>query len=115
MSHEQFRTVIDALYDCATECLHCENACLDEQDVKGLARCIRLDRECAETCLFSAKMLSAGTEFSGEVMNLCANVCDACAEECGKHAHHMEHCRVCAEACRRCAAECRSAVKINVI
>ncbi|HDR9360290.1 TPA: four-helix bundle copper-binding protein, partial [Burkholderia vietnamiensis] len=36
----------------------------------------------------------------------CAQACDACAAECGRHAH--EHCRRCAQACEACAAMCRA-------
>lgn len=114
MSHERFEGVIEALNQCATDCIHCEVACLEEENVKDLVRCIRLDRECAETCLFTSKMLASGAELSGEIMNLCAKICDMCGDECEKHSSHMEHCRVCAESCRRCAEECRSFAKVNV-
>jgi hypothetical protein len=36
---------------------------------------------------------------------VCADLCEACAVECGKH--KGETMRKCAEACRRCAATCR--------
>jgi hypothetical protein len=113
MHHERFETVINALNQCAEDCLHCENSCLEEENVKNLVRCIKLDRECAEICLFTAKMLASDTMFSNEIMKLCANICDKCAEECDKHAQHMEHCRVCAESCKRCAEECRAFAKVS--
>jgi hypothetical protein len=43
------------------------------------------------------------------MLDACDEACRLCAEECGKHAQAMEHCRICAEACRRCAAACREA------
>jgi hypothetical protein len=113
MSHEQFSSLIDSLNQCAIDCIHCADACLDEENVKGLARCIRLDNDCADTCIFTAKMLARDSEFSSEILNFCAMVCDACGDECEKHAGHMEHCRVCAESCRQCAEECRSFAKVN--
>ena len=114
MSHEQFENVIDSLNQCSLDCVHCANACLDEQNAKDLARCIRLDLECADTCTFNAKMLAANSEFSSDFLNICAKVCDACGDECEKHASHMEHCSICAESCRKCAEECRSIVRVNV-
>jgi hypothetical protein len=33
MSHEDYQSCIDACYACATECLHCENACLGVKEV----------------------------------------------------------------------------------
>jgi len=37
---------------------------------------------------------------------LCEKICQACADECGKH--KMGHCQECAAACKRCAEECRT-------
>ena len=114
MTHEQFDEVIDALNECAIDCINCEVACLEEENVEGLVRCIRLDRECAETCLFTVKMIAADAELSRDILDLCARICDTCRDECEKHADHMDHCRICAESCRRCAEECRSLVKVTV-
>ena len=49
------------------------------------------------------------------VARQCAQICDACAKECEKHAAHMEHCRVCAEICRKCADECRKVAAADVM
>jgi hypothetical protein len=43
MSREQNKGLFEALTNCAAECNHCATACLDEEDVKMLARCIKLD------------------------------------------------------------------------
>ncbi|CAL9627035.1 hypothetical protein SUDANB15_05960 [Streptomyces sp. enrichment culture] len=40
------------------------------------------------------------------ILQACATVCRACADECGRHAGRHDHCRVCAEACRRCEQAC---------
>jgi hypothetical protein len=106
MSHEQMRSCIDACNECALECEHCAAACLGEQDVKMLARCIALDLECAEVCRTATILMARGSERAAEFCRLCADFCDACAEECERH-RHMEHCARCADACRRCAEECR--------
>ena len=106
MSHETMRSCIDACNECALECEHCATACLNEQDVKVLARCIALDLECAEICRTATILMSRGSERAAEFCLLCADACEECAQECERH-QHMEHCRRCAEACRRCAAECR--------
>jgi len=113
MSHEKFQRCIDACYACATECKHCENACLEEKNVKDLVYCIKLNSDCATMCVLSAKMMSGGSEFAEQLCELCAMVCDACAAECEKHAH-MEHCKKCAEVCRECAEECREMSKSNL-
>lgn len=108
MSHQKFQNCITACNDCAVECTHCATACLNEQQVDHLKRCIQLDLECAAFCRSAAEVMSLGSEYSMQLCKLCADVCDACAEECEKHAQKgMEHCRACAEACRRCAEACR--------
>lgn len=71
-----------------------------------LARCIKLDMDCAQICRLAAGYMARGSELAGMICNACADVCDACAEECEQH-RQMEHCQRCADACRRCAAECR--------
>lgn len=114
MSHEQFTSVIEALNQCALDCIHCADACLDEKNPKELARCIRLDQLCADTCIFTSKILAADSELSSDILNFCAKVCELCGNECEKHANHMDHCRVCAESCRRCVEECRSVVRVNI-
>jgi hypothetical protein len=105
MSHEQYRSCIDECYACAAECDHCVVSCLDEQDVKAMARCIRLDLDCAQICRMAAAYMARGSEFATTICNACAEICDACGEECARH--KADHCQRCAEACRRCADECR--------
>ncbi|MBA2563555.1 MAG: four-helix bundle copper-binding protein [Chitinophagaceae bacterium] len=107
MSHEQNKGLLDALNNCAAECNHCATACLDEQDVKMLARCIKLDIDCADICMLTASYVARGSEHAEHLKKECAEICNACAEECEKHAKMgMEHCRKCAEACRKCAEAC---------
>lgn len=105
MSHEKHVVLIETLIDCAIECSHCAMACLDEDDVKMLKHCIKLDLDCAEICRTTASLLSRGSEHGEHLLKECVEICNACAEECEKHSH-MEHCRRCAEECRLCAEEC---------
>ena len=105
MSHENHRQLLDALNNCAAECNHCATACLEEKDVQMLARCIKLDIDCAEICSLSASFIARGSEHAEHLVRECADICNACAEECEKHSR-MEHCKRCAEACRECAEAC---------
>jgi len=105
MSHEKFKSCITACAECAAECKHCSDACLKEDNVKMLVRCIGLDEDCAALCLLSIELMASGSEFAGKVCALCAEVCETCAAECEKHEH--DHCKRCAEMCRKCATECR--------
>jgi hypothetical protein len=105
MAHEIHEACIEACNACADACDHCAAACLREQDVHMQARCIALDIDCAAICRLAAGYMARGSEFAKALCAQCAEVCQACGEECAKH--EMDHCRECAAACRRCADECR--------
>jgi hypothetical protein len=105
MQRQQFASCIDACNDCAGACDRCAAACLQEPDPKTMARCIALDIDCAQLCRVAAGFMARGSEASDALCQACADLCDICAGECGKHP--MQHCQECAAACSRCAAECR--------
>ena len=105
MSHEKNQGLIDTLNNCAIECSHCAMACLDENDVKMLTACVKLNIDCADVCKLAASLLSRGSEHGNHLLEECAEICEACATECEKHSH-MEHCKRCADVCRHCADEC---------
>ncbi|MBT1706089.1 four-helix bundle copper-binding protein [Chryseosolibacter indicus] len=114
MNQERVQSCIDACLACARECDSCATACLNEEDITMLARCIELDRECAEACYATARLMGMGGEHYALFCHACAEICEACAEECEKHVEHgMDHCKACAEACRKCADECRAMVGVN--
>ena len=109
MSHEHNSNLIEALANCAAECNHCAIACLKEKEVSMLARCIKLDIDCGEICSLAISFVSRGSEHAEHILHECAEICEACADECEKHSH-MEHCKRCAEVCRSCAEACHSGV-----
>jgi len=107
MAHQQNKSLLAALSNCAAECNHCATACLDEQDVKMLAQCIKLDIDCADICALTASLIARGSQHGIHLLKECTEVCNACADECEKHAQMgMAHCKTCAAACRQCAEEC---------
>jgi hypothetical protein len=100
------QTCLDACLACATECDQCLDACLSESDVKALAACIRLDRDCAKICYMAVSFIASNSSHAADICKVCAHICEACAAECEKHSH-LTHCKKCADACRTCAEECR--------
>jgi hypothetical protein len=70
-----------------------------------MARCIELDMQCSAICYAAAQLMSMGSESALEVCRICAELCERCGDECGRH--HTEHCQECAKACKACAEECR--------
>ncbi len=107
MMNEKYRSYVDACLQCAIVCNRGIQACLNEWDVKLLVKSIKLQRECAAFCVLSAEMTEAESEYTNQLMALCADVCLACAEECEKHAD-SEDCIKSARACIECAQYCES-------
>lgn len=106
---------INEAYACAQACTSCADACLAEDSVGRLRQCIRVNADCADICVATATVASRRTGSNEEVirrmLDACATACRLCGEECGQHAEHHRHCRVCADACRRCADACGGALQ----
>ena len=107
---------IDACAMCAQACTQCADDCLSEDGrQQELAKCIRLNLDCADICSTTSRIISRQTEYDSNVsramLEACAVACRSCADECRQHAEHgMEHCAVCAQACRDCESACRALV-----
>jgi len=105
MQQEQTKLLIDALNRCVAESNRCTTACLAEEDISLLTKCIQLNIDCGDVCSLTAGLLARGSKYAKYLLKTCMEMCNACGEECEKHAH-MEHCAACAASCRRCAEEC---------
>ena len=105
LQNAKWQSCIDACMSSAEACEFCATSDLKEQDVKMMASCAQMNRQCAAVCWTSAALMSMDSQFAKQFCNLCADVCDACASEC-EH-HDVDHCKQCAQACRSCAEECR--------
>ena len=107
---EVLAELIDSCFECAQACTACADACIGEGDIQMLARCIRLDLDCADVCDATGRITSRQVAFEPEmarpVVDACARAVKLCGDECEQHAEHHEHCRVCMEACRRCEDAC---------
>jgi hypothetical protein len=102
---------IDALSDCAQACAADADADLAEQDLAEMVKCIRLCLDCVDVCTATAGVVSRQTDYDASItrplLEACVATCKSCGDECGRHAQHHEHCRVCEQACRRCEQACR--------
>lgn len=106
----QLAACIEVSIVCAQACTACADACLSEDSVADLAKCIGTNLDCADLCAVNAKILTRRTGYDANltraVVRACALACKSCADECGSHAEHHEHCKICADACRRCEQTC---------
>lgn len=104
---------------CAAICTGCADACLAEDDPASLARCIRLNLDCADIC--TALSRQAMREPRGisdrfnALLRLCAETCEECAAECETHGDMHAHCAVCARSCQKCASACRAVLDANTV
>jgi hypothetical protein len=96
--------LVEVLLACAAECNRCMAECLNEEDVSMMARCIELNVDCADICTTTAGFVARNSESTDTLLEICAEVCRACGEECSKH--ESEHCRDCADLCMECADAC---------
>ena len=103
--------VIDALVTCSQACTACADACLSEEMVAELRKCIRTNLDCADSCDTTARILSRHTGYDAKItrahLEACIVACRACGDQCEQHAEMHQHCAVCAEACRQCEDACR--------
>jgi len=102
---------IDALNSCAQACTADNEADLSEPSLAELVKCIRLCLDCADVCIATVSVVTRQAQYDANVtqplLQACVAICKSCGDECERHAHKHEHCRVCAEACRRCEQACR--------
>jgi hypothetical protein len=103
--YHQYKDCIEMCLNCAAVCNHCASSCTQEEDIKMMARCIQLDMECAAICYASAQLMSLGSSHATRLCVICADMCEACGNECIKH--DTEHCQECANVCFKCAETCR--------
>ena len=111
IDQDKLADCIAACFECAQVCTACADACLSEDMVAELTKCIRTNLDCADQCATTGRALSRHTGYDANLtrafLEACAAACKACAEECEQHADMHEHCKVCAEVCRRCEQACR--------
>jgi hypothetical protein len=111
LDRELLARVIDAVIACAQACTACADACLSENGVADLRKCVRSNLDCADSCEVTSRILSRHTGYDSNItrahLEACIAACRACGDECEQHAEMHEHCRICAEACRACESACR--------
>ncbi|MEU5562588.1 four-helix bundle copper-binding protein [Micromonospora musae] len=111
LDRAKLAAVIETINSCAQACTACADACLSEEDVAELTKCVRTDLDCADVCTTTARVLSRHEGYDANVtrsvLEACVTACRACGDECARHAEMHEHCRICADVCRECEQACR--------
>jgi hypothetical protein len=66
----------------------------------------RLMMDCVAACQFAADMMAHKSQFHRQACALCADICEACANDC----EQMDGMEECVAACVSCAKTCRAMV-----
>jgi hypothetical protein len=101
--NDEQRDCIENCQEASEICEWCAEECLGDPEME---ECARLCRDVADLTSLHARLMARNSRFSQELGAICADACDACAEECERH--DAEHCQVCAEVLRECAESCRA-------
>jgi hypothetical protein len=101
---EAERECLENCFEAAEVCEWCADECIDEGE--EMAECIRLCRDVADVATLHARFLARNSHYSPELAEVCAGVCEQCAEVCERH--DQAHCGTCADVVRECAESCRS-------
>lgn len=101
-SYNSYVAVFDA---CSTECRRCAEAALKSSKVTHFVRVIKLSTDCALLCSLVVAFIKTDSEFLPKLSGVCAELCQACADEC--FTQKPPHWEPCAEACSTCADVCR--------
>lgn len=111
---DQFADAMQTCSDCELVCSMCVDACLSEEEVASLRRCIASNLDCADICGATARVLARANDTDRELLRAqlqaCVHACVVCGSECEAHAGHHPHCKVCASVCRLCEDLCRQAI-----
>ncbi|MGK7392905.1 MAG: four-helix bundle copper-binding protein [Candidatus Cyclobacteriaceae bacterium M2_1C_046] len=105
---ENNKELLRLLAECADECNHCYNACMENERTEKLLRSLRLCRDCSRMCRTASDFVSSGSELADQVVKLCAEACRLCAESCAQDKEHEQECKACADICRECEEACNS-------
>lgn len=97
--------------NCVETCLEaveasewCSDACAGMGE--EMAACVRLCRDVADLTALHARLIVRDSPYREGLSQVCADACEACAEECASFDH--DHCQVCANVLEDCAQSCRT-------
>ncbi len=113
--HHAMGKINKALVKIANECAQHGDECIDhcielfKSGDTTVARCAETVNEMIVMCRALAKMGTYQSEQLVAVAKICIDVCQVCADECGKHAKHPQ-CKACEESCLECIKECKKIV-----
>lgn len=115
MSHEHHHDMaanaglISAAADCIQKGQVCLNHCLYllGQGDKDMASCAKSVNQMLAICGSLQALANQESTYLAKLAAIAKDACDACEDECKKHAEKHEACKACGESCASCAKECK--------
>ncbi len=102
-SAPEMQACIDSCLECHKQCLsEATNGHLEADRLQAKSHHFRMLLNCAEICQTSANFLLSKSPFYGHLCNVCAQICEACAQGC----YETLGMAACAAQCRQCAESC---------
>jgi hypothetical protein len=98
---------IDECQECHAICTHTIAHCLELGGRHAAPEHISVLADCAAACAASADSMLRSSPRHGRFCAICAEMCDACAQDCERMADGDATMEECAKICRRCAESCR--------
>ncbi|MFA7253162.1 MAG: four-helix bundle copper-binding protein [Patescibacteria group bacterium] len=112
MQDESARDLIANLDQCYEECVSGITHCLDQGGDFVEKDHLRWLMDCADICKIAQNFFLRDSEYAGDMLSLCAFICDDCAESCEKFFNDQKM-KDCAMACRNCADVCRNMIDLE--
>jgi hypothetical protein len=101
------------MQDCIEACAAAEQAATMCADAGSGDQMAKMSSMCMNTAdmantMMRAMMRPMGYDMASmmAMLEACAMMCRACADECMMHAEMSDHCKMCAEVCMNCAMAC---------
>src|SRR5687767_8703010 len=74
---------IESIVECSQACSACADACLSEDSVAELRKCVRTNLDCADVCDATARVLSRHTGYDANISRALLEACIAACKACG--------------------------------
>jgi hypothetical protein len=104
-------TAIEALLNTERTSTACAGAMVGESDSSAMANAIRADLDTVDIVHAARSVLTrfvgANVAVVRPELHAAIAACERSNDECGRHADHHGHCRLCADATRSCITACR--------
>lgn len=112
--HHHGSTAGSKLAASAADCIQTGQVCLNHclqllaDGDKMMAACARTISDVLAVCGALQQLANANSPFLPKLAAVAREACQACSDECKKHAEMHEQCKACMDSCDACVRECQA-------